>query len=203
MGFKNAIKTHLRNNLWQYLVLLVVFGLGLVEGKIKACGLPGGTRSHLLDLLNEFISSSSTYESGGRLLIPSILAQVKLVVVMWFLGLTVIGTPLVLGLVFARGFSLGFTLGFLINAKGQTGVLVALVSVAPQNIVYVPLLILTSLLSINFSLFIIKRRSHINTSLWKGFAAYTLAMLCFLILFAGGALIETYMPPWLLAAILK
>ncbi|MGE5405421.1 MAG: stage II sporulation protein M [Candidatus Saccharibacteria bacterium] len=203
MGLKNAIKDHLRSNLWQYLILLVVFVLGLVEGNIKACGLSGGTRGHLLDLLNEFINSSATYEPGGRLLIPSILAQVKLVVVMWFLGLTVIGTPLVLGLVFARGFSLGFTIGFLVNAKGQTGALVALVSVAPQNIIYVPLLILTSLMSINFSLFIIKRRSQIHTSLWKGFAAYTMAMLCYMILFAGGALIETYVPPWLLAAILK
>lgn len=202
MGLKNTIRTHLRDNFWQYLVLVAVFALGLIEGNIEACALPGGTRGHLLDLLNEFIATSSSYEPGGRLLIPSILAQLKLVVVMWFLGLTVIGTPLVLGLVFARGFSLGFTVGFLINAKGQTGLLVTLVSIAPQNTIYVPLLILTSLVSINFSLFIIKRRSQINTSLWKGFVAYTLTMFCFMTLFAVGAMIETYLPPWLLAAIL-
>ena len=48
-------------------------------------------------------------------------------------GLTVIGAPVVLGIVFLRGFVLGFTIGFIIDELYVRGLILSLSSVLPTT----------------------------------------------------------------------
>ena len=75
--------------------------------------------------------------------------------ILWLLGLTVVGAPLVILLVGARGFILGFTVGFLVQEKTGQGLLLALVAVLPQNLFYVPGL-LGQILALYFTLSLFK-----------------------------------------------
>jgi len=194
---------HLRKNLLKYLLLIVIFALGITLGDMKSGSLEGETRSYLLNLVNQLINYGGGHEDGHGLFLAVALNQVKTVGLMWFLGLTVVGVPLILGMIFARAFSLGFTLGFLIQEKGKLGVVMALATVLPQNIFYIPFIIMGAVLSIGFSLFLVKGRFQARAELWQNFVLYTLAMIGILIVLLLGALIESYLAPWLLSLILS
>lgn len=203
MATRGWLLEHIRNNIWQYLIIISIFGLGLGFGEVKATILGGGTRGHLLQLINQFIESG-VYSVGGKdLLLEIISSQGKMVGLMWFLGLTVIGVPLILGLVFVRAFSLGFTLGFLVKEKGKLGLLMVFASVCPQNLLYVPMLLIGAVLSLNFSLYIASGRFRTGTGLWKNFVYYSCLMLMVGGVFVLGALVECYFVPWLLTMILS
>ena len=131
----------------------MIFALGITLGDMKSGSLEGETRSYLLNLVNQLINYGGGHEDGHGLFLAVALNQVKTVGLMWFLGLTVVGVPLILGMIFARAFSLGFTLGFLIQEKGKLGVVMALATVLPQNIFYIPFIIMGAVLSIGFPCF--------------------------------------------------
>jgi stage II sporulation protein M len=111
--------------------------------------------------------------------------------------------PIILGVVFFKGFSLGFTVGFLVKEKAVSGILLSIISILPQNLVYIPLLILWSVVGINFSVHIARGRPGSAISLGRGFISYTLLMLVFLILVMVGAFIEAYLSPWFLGLFLN
>jgi stage II sporulation protein M len=103
-----------------------------------------------------------------------------------------------LAVLFLRGFSLGFTVGFLYHEKAMTGVLISMISVLPQNLVYIPFLLMWAVIALNFSIFIVKGRNNSLMPLGTGLMSYSILMLAFLLLFLLGAFIEAYLSPWLL-----
>jgi len=112
----------------------------------------------------------------------------------------VIGVPLILAVVFLRGYALGFTVGFLVQQKGGAGVIMSILSILPQNLVYIPLLIIWAVIAVNFSSYLIGR--HPGAALGKTLINYSLLLAVFLVLFTAGAFIEAYLSPWFLSLIL-
>ena len=162
-------------------------------------GLEGGVRSHLLDLLDKYLQADSQGSTNGAILLfYAFLNQAKSIIGIWFLGLTVIGMPLILALVLLKGFSLGFTIGFLVQEKAGAGILISILSILPQNLVYIPLLIIWSVVGINFSVFIATGRQGRVASLGRALVSYTMLMLVFLLIILMGAFIEAYFSPWFL-----
>lgn len=78
--------------------------------------------------------------------------------IIFILGLTVLGVPIVLLLIFVKGVILGFTTSFIINQLGGKGILFVLYSVIPQNLIILPALILFITSSVSISIFIIRNR---------------------------------------------
>src|SRR5690625_7607326 len=68
------------------------------------------------------------------------------------LGLSVIGLPLVWILLFVKGFVVGFSVGFIVNQLGLKGLLLAALSIAPQNLLIIPIYIIAGSLAMIFSL---------------------------------------------------
>ncbi len=202
MTIRALFKQHIRNNFLKYLVLIIIFVLGIVAGQVKSGSLGEETKGYLLTLLDQLIDHGASYKQGGNLFISAAGSQIKSVALMWFLGLTVVGVPLILGLIFVRAFSLGFTLGFLVQEKGSLGIVVILTSILPQNLIYVPFLLIGAVLCVNFSLFLVQGRFLARTELWQNFVLYTLAMIGITLILLLGAAAESYLSPWLLTLVL-
>src|SRR5690606_8704639 len=115
----------------------------------------------------------------------------------WLLGLSVIGMPLILVLDFLKGIVLGFTMGYLVGHLSWKGLLFGLVSVAPQNIILVPVMIICSVSGIIFSSYLIKHRllKHNGNPLSEPFISYTLLMLIFVAILFGISVSETCVTP--------
>jgi stage II sporulation protein M len=160
-------------------------------------------KSHLLSLIDSYLKGGIQAGLNDQgILFNSFLNQAKSILIIWFLGLTIIGLPFILGWVFFRGFSLGFTIGFLVQEKAGAGVLISILSILPQNIVYIPVFIIWAVAALNFSLFIARGRAPGITNLSRALIAYSFFMLFFLGLALMGAFIEAYLSPWFLSLFL-
>ena len=68
--------------------------------------------------------------------------HLKWIGLIWILGLSVIGLPGILILDFLKGVLIGFTVGYLVGQYSWKGLLFALVSIAPQNLFIIPVLMM-------------------------------------------------------------
>ncbi|HNX28332.1 MAG TPA: stage II sporulation protein M [Syntrophomonadaceae bacterium] len=203
MGFKYRIKQHLIENRWQYAVIILLLILGIIAGNYQVAYLETGVKSNLLETIDNYLrGQQADYGSSFVFWTGVFVNQLKTVLVIWFLGLTVLGLPLILALVFVRGFSLGFTIGFLIHEKAGAGVVMTLLSIIPQNLIYIPLIAVWSVMAMNFSIYLVRGRHTAQVSLSRSLAIYTgMLIVCILIVMAG-SLIEAYLSPWLLSLML-
>ncbi|MFP3381015.1 stage II sporulation protein M, partial [Bacillus sp. SIMBA_069] len=76
----------------------------------------------------------------------------KTVAIMWVLGLSIIGLPMILLMLFLKGVVVGFTVGFLVNQLQWQGVTFAMMGILPQNLLVVPALFIVGVSGISFSL---------------------------------------------------
>lgn len=199
MNNRHLIRRHISENRWQYIIIALIFISGVIIGNYKVPGLAGGVRSHLLALIDGYLQGGMEGSlSGGAILYHAFVMQGSTILAIWFLGLTVLGLPLILAIVFMRGLSLGFTLGFLVRTKGGGGALIGLLSVLPQNLVYIPFLLMWGVVATNFSIQVLRGNPSGFPGLLRRLTSYSLLMLVFLLLCFIGAFVEAYLSPWLL-----
>ncbi|HHV17064.1 MAG TPA: stage II sporulation protein M [Gelria sp.] len=202
MSLKARIKQHISENRPQYIIVLLIFLIGLVMGNYQVPGLDGGVKSQLSGMVDDYLRGGLEGSLSGREILGSaFLKQAQVTVLLWFLGLTVIGFPLILGLVWFRGFSLGFTVSFLLHDRAGAGVLITVMSILPQNIIYIPVFLAWSVMAINFSIYVLKGRNS-GVPLGRAVMGYTVLMLIYLLIFLAGAFVEAYLSPWFLSLIL-
>ncbi|MEN6459840.1 MAG: stage II sporulation protein M [Syntrophomonas sp.] len=203
MNLKRRIKQHIKDNRWQYLLLALIFLIGLIMGYYKVFNLEVGVKSHLANLLNNYLSQDMPGSLDSQaIFLGAFINQAKMVFIIWLLGLTVIGFPLILAVIFYRGFSLGFTTGFLIHDRAGAGVVIIILSILPQNLIYVPFLLIWAVIGINFTIYLVKGRNANALPLGTGLISYTALMVVFLLVFMIGAFIEAYLSPWFLGLVL-
>ncbi|SHG75519.1 stage II sporulation protein M [Desulforamulus hydrothermalis Lam5 = DSM 18033] len=118
-----------------------------------------------------------------------------LVGLFYLLGLTVIGMPAVLVLLSARGFSLGFTIGFLTRDKVGEGMVIALASVMPQNVLFIPAIYLAGVAALSFSWLLIKRLLDSKQPVLPGLLGYHVLMLVVCCIAAAAGLVEAFVTP--------
>lgn len=202
MGLKHRLKQHISTNRWQYIIITTIFIVAVIMGNYRVESLEGGVKNHLTGLIDTYLNEGGTGAlTGQQLLGGAFLNQARTAGAIWFLGLTIIGFPLILAVVFYRGFSLGFTVGFLIHQKAGAGVLISILSLLPQNLVYIPAVLIWSVISLNFS-GLIFRGGGAETLSWRAFLSYTFMLAFFMLIFFSGAFIEAFLSPWFLKAVL-
>jgi stage II sporulation protein M len=123
---------------------------------------------------------------------------------MWILGLSIIGLPIILILLFLKGVVVGFTVGFLVNQMGWHGLLLSFVSVLPQNLILVPAFIIVSAASVSFSLKMIRQQFLRKNSspIMPQFVRYSLLVVAVGIALFAVSLFEAYVSPVLMKSVL-
>lgn len=192
------IQKHIRLNISIYFIALLFFTIGIVTGTYTIKALPDSQKVELINYLEGFFQILKNQNIDSyQLLFQSLLNNLKLFVPIWILGLTIIGTPIILILLGFRGFILGFTLGFVIDELALKGVLFIILSILPHNLFYIPGLIGIGVMAISFSLFIFKNRikkqklQNRKSQIWT----YTMAMMLISILLLLGSIVEAYITP--------
>jgi stage II sporulation protein M len=174
------------------------FILGLIAGASVLHALSPAQLDELRQYLDSFLKNVGALAQNGQF--PALKAwgeilkgQLYSLGILWLLGLTVVGAPLVILLVGARGFILGFTVGFLVQDKAGQGLLLALVAVLPQNLFYVPGLLGAGTLALYFTMSLFK--SSRETPVFTRILFYTLLYAALTLLVLAGTWIEAYLVP--------
>ncbi|CAB1243054.1 stage II sporulation protein M [Clostridium sp. MT-14] len=192
------INRHIKNNFWLYVISLLCIFTGIVMGIYSVRYMGGFEKSDLVSYLKNF----ATAVNSGDLNYKSILLQtlknnIPVILAIWFLGLTMIGIPIILIIDIIKGFTIGFTISFIISQLGIKGMWISLLGVLPQNIIYIPCIILSSVLAMEFSLMIFKDRARLQ---WKShilvsITSYSMSFLMVSMVMCVGFFMEAYLTP--------
>lgn len=201
--FKLMIKKSLQENLLIYLIIPIIFTAGVFFGILGVNELDDNQVTDLVQYVDGFINNLPTAAvDAPQETRQALITNLKTLFYIWFLGLTVIGIPLTLIIIFSRGFILGFTTGFLIQQKSFQGILVVLLTVLPQNILFVPVILIAGIISTAFSFFVIRGKFAGKTlNLSKRFIGYTFSFLILCFFAFLSALVQGYVSPSLVKAV--
>lgn len=128
----------------------------------------------------------------------SVLNNLLVMAAIYVMGLTVLGIPLILLLLFIRGFAIGFTIGFFAKQKAWQGILLGVVSILPHNLFFLPALCIGAVASLSFSILLIRRYFNSRLSVWSGFVGYNVIMFIVCMAAVGAGLVEAYFTPILI-----
>lgn len=199
MPMLQPIRHSLRDQTPLYVFVSVLFLMGVVFGALMVNALTLEQQQDLSHYLGDFFVSVN---DGGAAFQPlSFWAiaslHLKWLGLIWLLGLSVIGLPGILILDFLKGVLIGFTVGCLVGQFTWKGLLFAIVSVAPHNLVVIPALMIASVAAVGFSLGIIRNRVllHRTGTAARPFLSYTSLTLTMAVILLAISTFETWVSP--------
>jgi stage II sporulation protein M len=180
--------------------------MGVIFGAIVVNSLNLEQKQDLYFYLNRFFGqvAAGEFVTSHEMFQQSLVHNLKYLGFIWILGISIIGLPIILVLLFLKGMMIGFTVGFLVNQMQLQGFLLSFVSVLPQNVFLIPAFIILSTVSISFSLKVIRQQfvKRVHEPISSAFLRYSLSgvWMIFFVLAASG--FEAYMSPHLMKFIL-
>lgn len=198
MKLISICKKHFKDNLFIYILLSLVFMVGISSGAITINMIDVEQKKELVGFLESFIKVINEDNIDNIMLIKqSFKNNLQTFIFLWFLGIVVVGIPLVIGLVFLRGFIIGFTVGLVVKEMAFKGFIFSVFSVLPQNIIFIPWIIISSAFTLIFSIRFIKSKVNKNakTNYIHEAMIYTLIMSGLFLISLTGTIIEAYVTP--------
>lgn len=195
--WRRATRQFYREQFWLLLLVLLFFVVGVILGSLGVERMPEETKAQLAYYLDGLVNGLSEQLPDRLLLLQESLERnLWLALALWLLGLTVIGMPVVLGLVLWRGFVLGFTVGFLVEQKSWQGMLAIGLGILPHNLFFLPALMAASALLISFSIGIVRGRLTVPPGgIGSKLVAYTFYMLLAALLMGLAGAVEGVLSP--------
>lgn len=192
-GIKDFILRNIHDNLKSYLIVIILFIIGIVAGVIFINNTNETQGAEIQGYINNFISSlkQDYHIDKMELLKSSLWDNFILIISMWFIGSTVIGIPIVFGIVIFRGFCIGYAVSSAIAVLGvQKGIIFLLTTMFLQNIIFIPVIICMAVSCIRLykSIMKDKRRENIKLEIIR----HTLVSIMLFIVLVLATLIEVY-----------
>lgn len=200
-----AVINHVREHSSLYVFITVLFLMGVIFGAIVVNSLNLSQKEDLFYYLSQFFGqvSEGKIAADQEIFYQSIAHNLKYIGMIWILGISIIGLPVILVLLFLKGMVVGFTVGFLVNQMGWNGFLLSFVSILPQNLLIVPIFIIIATLSVSLSMKIIKRlflkqfRDPLKQTIYR----YVFSFVISIFFLIGAGAIEAYISPVLLQSV--
>lgn len=202
--FGQTMQLHLKENLSLYLFIIVLFTMGVSFGAVIVNSLSLTQKQELSGYLGQFFQvMNEGVESNARMAFQHALGDhLKYIGFMWILGLSIIGLPVILVMVFLKGLVIGFTVGFLVNQWSWNGMILAGLSVLPQNLIAIPAIIIVGTAGISFSLRLIRSRFlRRGEPIYHHFLRYSLLIVFMGALLTVCSMFEAYVSPQLMKQI--
>lgn len=164
------IKDDIQNNIKSYFIVVVIFIIGIFFGVMFINQTKD--KSEIEKYINTYVDETKTLENGDYFteLQKEIKNNIVLVLVLWFAGTTIIGIPIVFGIILFRGFCLGYTIAACVYVFGRIRALTFIsITILLQNIIFIPAIMILGVSSIKLYKSIVKdrRRENIKISIVK------------------------------------
>lgn len=189
---------HFETNFWLYVVSLLCFSTGIVIGIYTVKYMGGAEKVDLSGYFSSFISSiSNTKINNKYVLYEAVKNNLPMFLALWILGLTMVGIPIILIIDIIKGFTLGFTVSFIISSTGIKGIWMILIGIMPQNIIYIPCVIIASVLGMELSMIKLKDRFNRQSSRFMDSRNinYSITFLIIILVMVLGFIYEAYITP--------
>lgn len=164
------IKDDVFNNAKSYFIVVVIFAAGIFLGVMFVNQTED--KSEIEKYINTYVDETKILQNGDYFneLQNDVKNNIALVLLLWFAGTTIIGIPIVLGVILFRGFCLGYTIASCVFVLGRMKALIFIaITILLQNIIFIPALMILGVSSIKLYKSIIKdrRKENIKVSITK------------------------------------
>lgn len=203
-GIKSILIEHINNNLREYTIITLIFLIGVVFGVIFINKANSEQVTEICTYISNFVNQLKNMAqiNGVELLRSSLTSNLLLAILLWFVGSTVIGIPIVYGIIVYRGFCIGYTVAAAIASLGMgSGIIFSLTSMLFQNLLFVPSIIALAVSGIKLYKSIVKdkRKENIKVEITR----HTIFCAFMLIVLEISAFIEVYISTNLLQICVK
>lgn len=184
----------------KYIFLLGIVVIGIIFGIVFSLIISKSDKLVVENTVTNFFSSIGegkvNYNNGIK---DSVLSNILYLSSVWFLGLSVVGVPIVVFLLFMKGFILGFSIGSIIRIYSFKGIVGAFLYIFPHHIFSIVISILLSFYAIFFSIKLFKylflhKEINFKILMKKYVKVLGISFVGFIIC----SLLETYLSPVLL-----
>ena len=188
------ISNHIYENLKSYIIVTIILLIGIVLGVIYINNINQDLANEIKEYINNFVNTLKDNYTIDKveLMKNTIISNSILVVTMWFVGSTVIGIPIVLGIIAYRGFCIGYTVSAaLITLGSPGGIIFSISSMLLQNLLFIPAILALGVSGIKLykSIMKDKRRENIKIEIIR----HTLFSIFMLMILLVASVIETYL----------
>lgn len=205
--YQNVAASYFREHSSIFAFVVILFLMGVIFGAIVVNSMGATQKQDLFTYLSPFFAdvSSGKIMVSNRLFLQSFFQNSKFIGLMWVLGISIIGLPIILILLFIKGIVVGFTVGFLVNQMRWKGFMLAFVSILPQNLIIIPIYMIMAVLSMSFSLIMIKNQfmKKYGQPISPLFKRYMFALIISMIFISAASGVEAFLSPGLMKTILN
>lgn len=138
---KKILVDYIIRNKKNFIIIVTIFCIGVAIGTIFINNLAENQILELNTYVDGLVQNIKSSENINRidLLILSIKQNVGIIIIVWFLGCTIVGGIFIYIAVLYKGFAIGYTVSSLVAVLGvRTGSIVAISSLLLQNIIFLP-----------------------------------------------------------------
>ncbi|ABK62190.1 stage II sporulation protein M [Clostridium novyi] len=194
-----SLKDHIHKNLMLYMLTLLFLCIGIVIGMYTVKYMDKTDKNNLVEFLVTVTKKINPKNIDNKyVFLQAVKNNMMFILAIWFLGLTMLGTPIIFLTDLIKGFTIGFTSSLVINGLGAKGILLNLLIIFPQNIIYIPTIIILSVIACEFSLKMLKNTSHSlmdKNNNFKQIAKYSTVFLFITSFMLIGFVVEGYLSP--------
>ena len=201
---KSIVLNHIYKNLKAYIIVIIIFIIGITLGVIFVNNINDSELTEINKYITNFVNNlkQDYHIDKGQLLKKSLWDNLILILGMWFAGSTVIGIPIVFGIVLYRSFCIGYTISAVIAVLGtQKGIIFLLSTIFLQNLIFIPVIICMTISCIKLykSIMKDKRRENIKLEIIR----HTIISIVLFLLLCISSLIEVYVSTNILMLTIK
>lgn len=191
------IESYLKSNSKLIKSLFLMYVIGAVAGVVFVLLLGDETKNELKSYIVGFLELYQIQETNiASFVWESFINYIKPVFVIWVLGASLVGSPMIFVMPIVRGFVSLFSIMFLALNFGYDGLLFSLGTIVSIEFLFLPALILYCGYAVNFSLTMFKIRS--GRKYGKRLARYSGVMLLLILFIALISVCESYLFTYLL-----
>lgn len=201
---KQIIIEHVANNKKEYTIVILLFIIGIFLGVFFVNNMQESPKEEIQTYINNFIEKMKSLQNidNATLLKNSIIQNAIFAILIWFFGTTVIGLPIVFGLVLYRGFCLGYTISSFITILGiGKGITFILASLLFQSLLTIPAILGLAVSGFKLYKSIIKDKAKENIKL--EIARHTIFSLIMIAILLLASVVEIFISTNLMKILVK
>lgn len=179
-----------------FIIIFIVTVISFIIGILLISILSGNNKSLIVKSLNNFfISIKENKLNQSALLYKTLTNNIIINLIIWILGISIIGIPIVINILSFKSLTFGFTISSLIYAYKFNGIIKSIIYIIP-NLINLFIIFVLSYYSISFSLMLFNylfRKKEYNKRIIVN--RYLKLLLISLLLLILTAVLESFVMP--------